>query len=140
MKLRYLLDSNIISEPVRLRPNVGVVTRLERNQGKVAIPSVALHELMYGLYRLPVDSKKRQSVALYFEGLERAEIPVLSYDAEAASWHAEERAYLESIGRVIPFVDFQIAAIAEVRGLVLVTGNLKDFQGIRDLEVENWFS
>jgi len=64
--------------------------------------------------------------------------PILPYDEAAAEWHGEERARLDSIGRPAPFVDGQIAAIAHVHGLVLVTGNHQDFDRFKGLTLENW--
>jgi tRNA(fMet)-specific endonuclease VapC len=64
--------------------------------------------------------------------------PILPYDEAAATWHGEERARLEALGRPAPFVDGQIAAIAHVHGLVLVTTNDKDFARFKGLPVENW--
>ncbi len=59
-------------------------------------------------------------------------------DEGAATWHAQERARLEALGRPAPFVDGQIAAIAHANQLVLVTLNTKDFASYKDLTVETW--
>jgi tRNA(fMet)-specific endonuclease VapC len=64
--------------------------------------------------------------------------PVLDYNREAADWHALERARLGSIGKTPPFVDGQIAAIAFVNDLILVTSNVRDFEGFRGLQVQSW--
>jgi tRNA(fMet)-specific endonuclease VapC len=64
--------------------------------------------------------------------------PILPYDEAAATWHGEERARLEALGTPAPFVDGQIAAIAHVHGLVLVTTNDKDFTRFKVLTIENW--
>ncbi len=63
---------------------------------------------------------------------------VLPYDREAADWQARERVRLERAGRPVPFVDAQIAAIAAVRGLTLVTANTRDFERFEGLSVEDW--
>jgi len=63
---------------------------------------------------------------------------ILPYDERAARWHAEERARLAAQGQVPPYVDSQIAAIAKVNGLVLVTRNTSDFEMFSDLKVQNW--
>lgn len=68
----------------------------------------------------------------------RRSFPILPYDEAAATWHGEERARLESLGTPPPFVDGQIAAIAHVHGLVLVTTNDGDFARFKSLRVENW--
>lgn len=52
--------------------------------------------------------------------------------------HARERARLDKIGAKPPFIDSQIAAIANLNGLVLVTANRKDFERFTGLELEDW--
>jgi tRNA(fMet)-specific endonuclease VapC len=66
-------------------------------------------------------------------------LTVLPYDREAALWHSEERARLTSQERTPPFIDGQIAAIAVVNNLTLVTRNTDDFVDFAGLTVENWF-
>jgi tRNA(fMet)-specific endonuclease VapC len=65
-------------------------------------------------------------------------MPILAYDAAAAEWHARERARLAAMGNPRPFVDGQIAAIARVGELVLVTANVADFALFTELTVEDW--
>lgn len=75
---------------------------------------------------------------MYLQDVVLASFPVLAYDATAAHWHGCERARLDGLGRPAPYVDGQIAAIAHVNELVLVTVNVKDFSRFKDIEVENW--
>lgn len=139
MSIKYLVDTNIISEPTRPSPDSHVVTQLRMNYSEIAIPSVVLHELLFGIERLP-HGKKRVELKDYFENIVLNTIAVLPYDADAALWHATERAKLQSIGISLPFVDGQIASIAVINQLVLVTRNLDDFKHYSDLEIENWYS
>jgi tRNA(fMet)-specific endonuclease VapC len=67
----------------------------------------------------------------------RGSFPILPYDEASAAWHGEERARLESLGRTAPFVDGQIAAIAHVHGLTLVTANPRDFATFNGLRIED---
>ena len=64
--------------------------------------------------------------------------PVLDYDRKAADWHALERARLSAAGKTPPFADGQIAAIAHVNGLTLVTANTNDFRRFKGLRVRSW--
>lgn len=57
MSLKYLLDTNIISEVTRLDPNVSVTQKLSEHQREVATATVVIHELLYGCLRL-AESKK----------------------------------------------------------------------------------
>jgi tRNA(fMet)-specific endonuclease VapC len=65
---------------------------------------------------------------------------ILPYDDRAAEWHARERARLASKGLTPSFVDGQIAAIAKVNGLILVTRNSADFKPFSGFKLENWHS
>lgn len=137
MSLRYLLDTNVISEPLRPRPSAALLRRIGRHERHVAIPSVVWHELRYGCERLP-DSRRRREIERYLREVVEAGFPILDYDAEAAAWHARERARLDVAEDPAPFVDGQIAAVAAVNDLVLVTANRADFRRFRGLRVENW--
>ena len=63
---------------------------------------------------------------------------ILPYDEAAATWHGQERARLERIGRPAPYVDGQIAAIAHVHGLTVVTANTEDFSRFKGVTVRDW--
>ena len=137
MTLRYLLDTNVASAPIAKKPNANVVGRLGMHGPACAIPAPVWHELTYGCRRLPA-GKRRVALEDYLEQVIRASFPILPYDEAAAAWHGHERARLEAAGQPAPYVDGQIAAIAHVHQLVLVTANTKDFARFRDLEVEDW--
>ena len=133
----FLLDANVLSEPLRPKPHPGVMRRIQENLGQIAVPAPAWHELLFGCQRLP-PSRRRDVIELYLEEGIRSVFPILAYDEAAASWHAKERARLVGIGRTPQFVDGQIASIAANHGLALVTINTSDFNGFEGLVVENW--
>lgn len=137
MTLRYLLDTNIVSESLRPVPNQEVLDHLREHQTEIAIASVVWHELWYGCCRLP-PSTKRTVIETYLKDVVARTIPILSYDQRAALWHAEERARLAQIGRPSPFADGQIAAIAATNGLCLVTFNRDDYAAFQGLRLEDW--
>ena len=76
----------------------------------------------------------------YLHGVVQRSFAVLPYDELAAETHGRERARLEATGRTPPFVDGQIAAIAQSQGLTLVTANLEDFRPFDDLQLTDWNS
>ena len=135
---RYLLDTNIVSELVRAEPRAPVRERYRAHEHECALPSVVWHELVYGAERLP-QGRRRELLLQYLDEVVRATLPILPYDADAAYWHARERARLESLGRPRPLADGMIAAVAATRGLILVTRNTADFEGYDGLHIENWF-
>ena len=101
--LKYLLDTNTISEPARPSPNRCLLERLERNAEALAIAAPVWHELLFGLQRLPPSAKRTRIEGYIFSSV--IDLPILPYDAVAAEWHAAQRARQEAKGRVIPFVD-----------------------------------
>jgi len=137
VSLKYLLDTNIVSEPLRPLPNPNILDFLKQYQDQVAIASPVWHELLFGCYRLP-ESARRTAIETYLNEVVVPSLPILSYDTQTAAWHAIERARLTSIGKTPPFVDGQIAAIAKVNNLTLVTINTADYAHFQDVEIENW--
>jgi tRNA(fMet)-specific endonuclease VapC len=137
VNLRYLLDTNIVSEPLRPKPQHGIVRKLRRHEEEIAIPSVVWHELRFGVERLP-PSRRRLAIERYLDEVVRETMPILEYDRAAAEWHAVERARLTARGQTPPFVDGQIAAIARVHDLTLVTLNDSDFQRFDGVRVSSW--
>ena len=137
MTLQYLLDTGIVSAPIAKIPDQEIVKRLDEYGHQCAIAAPVWHELTYGCHRLP-RGRRRTAVELYLNDVVRASFPVLPYDDAAATWHGRERARLEALGRPAPYVDGQIAAIAHVSSLVVVTLNAKDFRRFAELKVENW--
>ena len=134
MTIKFLLDTNIISEPLRPVPSQTVMRQLKLHQMELAIPSIVWHELLVGCFRLP-NSRKRLAIEKY---LNEVVLPILPYDAEAAKWHALERARLMSLGKTPAFADGQIAAIAHTKNLTLVTFNTVDFSLFKGLNLVDW--
>ena len=134
---KYLLDTNIVSAPVCRQPDPAILRRLGERGPQCAIAAPVWHELTDGCRRLP-KGKRRAALEAYLQDVVHRSFPILPYDEAAATWHGEERARLEALGRPAPFVDGQIAAIAHEHGLVLATTNDEDFARFKGLTVENW--
>lgn len=132
-----MLDTNVVLEPQRPHPAATTMRRLRDNDGEMAIPALVWHELRFGCARLP-KSRRREAIERYLEDVLAVSFPILDYDQQAADWHALERARLGASGRTPPFVDGQIAAIARVHELILVTSNKADFAGFKGLRVKCW--
>ena len=136
MTLRYLVDTNVLSALALPAPDGALAKKLSAAAGAIAMGAPAWHELRFGVDRLPV-SRRKATLAAYLAELEQI-IPILPYDAAAATWHARERARLEARGKTPAFVDGQLAAIAAIHGLALVTRNVRDFAAFKGLTVERW--
>ena len=137
MSLRFLLDTNVVSEPLRPAPNRRLLARLGRHSGTMGIAAPSWHELRFGCERLP-KSRRKEQIEDYLATVIRVDFPILPYDEAAAAWHARERVRLLEQGRTPSFVDSQIAAIAIANGLVLVTANRSHFADFADLELDDW--
>lgn len=138
MTLRYLLDTNTISEPIKPEPNKKVVSFIDGYYDQIAISSFVVYELIKGVYQLS-PSKKRQRIFDYIEDV-LSTLPILTYTQEAAIWHGKETARLKTNGKTPPFLDAQIASVAKTNNLILVTRNITDFEQFSDLTLENWFN
>jgi tRNA(fMet)-specific endonuclease VapC len=137
VSLKYLLDTNVVSEPTRLKPGKTVLRNFRRYEDEIAIPSVVWHELRFGVERMP-PSRRRVAIERYLEEIIVPTMPILDYNHAAADWHAMARARLVSRGETPPFADGQIAAIARVHGLTLVTFNEGDFKRFEGIRVVSW--
>lgn len=135
--MKYILDTNVLSEAVKTVPDRSVPDMLEKNRNDIATAAPVWHELQYGCLRLPV-SRRREIIESYLSDLLERHLEILPYDKQAAEWRVRERARLSSEGRTPSFADGQIAAVAAVNGLILVTRNVSDFKFFSGLTIENW--
>lgn len=135
---RYLLDTNIVTEPLKRMPNEIVMKQLQIYQHELAIAAPVWHELWFGCSRLE-PSKRRMQIEEYLNTVVLSTMPILAYDEKAAYWYALERARLMNIGLPTPFADGQIAAVAVVNNLTLITNNVADYRNYDKLQLGNWF-
>ena len=138
-RISYLLDTNILSEPARQQPNVKVMQCFSEYDGQYVTAAIVWHELQYGCALLP-DSKRKQQLQDYLSTLLDNGLIILPYDQIAAEWFAENRAILKMQGKTMAYADGEIAAIAAVNKLILVTRNTNDFQNYKNLALDNWFN
>ncbi len=135
--LRYLVDTDTLSESGQRVPNRRIAERMSRHTGEIATAALVFREPLFGMNRLP-PSRRRRDIERFVVGAVRTRIPILPYDAAAAAWHATERARLVQAGLTPPFIDSQIAAVTPVNALTLVTMNLRDYQHFDGLQVKDW--
>lgn len=133
---QYLLDTNIVSELSKPHPDVSLMLEFNTRRDAISIAAVSLHEIRYGIERVPKGAK-REFLERFFRDTVLL-LPVMAYDDRAALWHAAERARLIAKGKMPAFADAQIAAIAAVNDLTLVTANTTDFANFAGLKFENW--
>lgn len=130
--LKYALDTNLCIRVLRDRPQ-GLRERFNAEAPGLSISSVVLYELLYGAARSARPVENRHQVEAFAE-----RIVVLDFGVEAAAHAGEIRAELERQGKVIGSYDLLIAGHARSRGLIVVTGNLGEFQRVEGLRCEDW--
>lgn len=127
-----LLDTNVVSEAFRPRPNPAVVAWLnEQPAAMVYICTPVLAELHYGVERLPPGSRASSLRALISKmETEGFQDRILSFDTAGADAYGRIKTAREKLGRSIQVMDALIAAIALTHGASLATRNLDDFADI----------
>jgi tRNA(fMet)-specific endonuclease VapC len=134
-----MLDTSTVSAVMWKMPDPQVLAKLREHGGECVISAQVWHELQYGVRRL-ARGKRRAVLEAFLRDVLLPTLPILPYDEHAAEWLAEERVRLEKIGRQLPVVDGQIAAVAATNGIPLVTANLADFAIFKGLAVHSWMS
>ncbi len=137
-KISYLLDSNILSEPARAKPDEKLLQQLADHDGEYATAAIVWHELVYGC-ELLATSKRKKQLQSYLAMLLANGLTILPFDQAAASWYGKERARLQRQGKTCAYADGEIAAIAVTQQLTLVTRNTQDFGNFQNLSLQNWF-
>ena len=109
--MRYLLDTNIISEPMKQKANKEMMNKLALNSILSCTSATVWHELWHGV-RLVDDSKRKDELASYLDFLSEDDFEVLPFCKQAAEWLAEERVRLKKQGILPAKYDSEIAAVA----------------------------
>lgn len=128
--MNYLLDTNVVSEWTKPRPNPGVVTWLaQADEDRVFLSVITLAELRHGVERMADGVRKARLDAWLTDELPlRFEGRVLTVDAAAADTWGRLLARVQAAGRPVGAMDAFLAAIAERHALTLVTRNVADFK------------
>lgn len=133
-----LLDTNVLSEFVKPRPDPRVVAWARRSAGALAIPTIAVAEMAFGIEKL---SRGRRREAL-LDALRRLVTEFqdrsFEFDMEAAWVYARTMAAARQVGRPMSVPAAAIAAIAEVNGCALATRHAKDFASVGLELVDPW--
>jgi toxin FitB len=128
--MSFLLDTNVLSEPMKERPNSRVLAWLAQvNEDQVFVSVVTITELRYGVERLATGKRReRLDNWLRKDLISRFGGRILPVDLGIAEACGGLMARSELMGRPIEARDAFIAATAEVHGLTLVTRNISDFE------------
>lgn len=130
--LKFMLDTNICIFTIKNRPQQ-VREVFKRHSGQLCISPITLMELIYGAEKSASPERNLADV----EGF-AARLDVLPYDTQAAAHSGQLRAELARVGKPIGPYDQMIAGHARSLGLILVTNNLREFERVPGLRVEDW--
>ena len=135
-----LLDTNVVSEPMRARPNPDVIRWLnEQDAAQLYISSITVAEIHFGIECLPEGQRQRRLRETFGVFLDQAfDSRVLFFGTSSAEIYGQIRATRRAQGRQISPLDAQIAAIAHENELSLATRKVRDFDGL-DLVIHNPF-
>ncbi len=130
----YCFDTDILSATIRPAPPLHLIRRLATVPPQEQFTtSITVGELIYGAYRVG-----REDLSRRVEQVVRRAQTVLSFDTSAARAFGVLKATLERRGTPLVEPDLRIASIALSRGLILVTRNVRHFQRVPELTIENW--
>lgn len=130
--LQYMLDTNIAIYVIKRRP-IEALAIFNANAGRLCISSITYAELLHGVEKSQQVTKNLNNVEDFVSRLQ-----VLEYGPKAAAHYGNIRAELEKNGAVIGVNDLHIAGHARCEGLILVSNNVKEFERVDGLRLENW--
>ncbi len=138
--MAYLIDTNVISETFKPRPERLVVDWIGRQiANDLFLASISLGELVRGVQRMRDRARRERfqrwidyDLAAQFQGR------ILPFDREATVIWGEIMGDGDRAGHPKPMADAQIAAVARRHGLTLVTRNIRDFVGMEVVLLDPW--
>jgi toxin FitB len=138
--VNFLLDTNVVSEWTKPRPDAGVVTWLaEADEDRIFISVITMSELRHGIERLPAGARRdRLDIWLTEQVPQRFEKRLLAVDAETANVWGRVMAQGQAAGRPPGTMDAFIAATVLRHDMTLVTRNASDFDALGVRLVNPW--
>lgn len=129
----YLLDTNICIYIINQNPKKAIEKISSLNPSEIKISAVTVAEMEYGASKSQNREKNRSALERFLSSFE-----IINFDTVDAEVYGIIRAELERAGNIIGAYDMQLAAQALRRGYIFVTNNIKEFQMVNRLKLENW--
>ncbi len=131
--MKYLLDTNTCIYIINKKPPSTVNRIRSKQPDEIAISTITVAELEYGVYRSKHVDQNRIALLEFL-------VPfiILDFDQSAAAVYGSVRASLEQKGIPIGPMDLLLASQALSQHLILVTNNEREFRRVEGLQTENW--
>ena len=131
--MTYMLDTNICIYAIKNKPEQ-VLEKLKENLSNgICISAITLAELQHGVEK-SMNPEKNSMALLQFLSI----LDILPFDDLAAVEYGKICAYLQKRGTPIGTMDMLIAAHAKTEKLIIVTNNIREFEKVPDLKIQNW--
>jgi len=131
----FIFDTDIYSNVMRKVPSGTLLNRLKKVPRRDQFTTtITIAEVYYGIMK----ASNRPRLLKLFEDVFLPRATILPFDFSAAKKYGEIRSFLEEKGTPLAHADLQIASITLSMNMTLITGNLKHFQRVPRLAVENW--
>ena len=131
--MTYMLDTNICVYAIKNNPEQ-VLEKLKQNlSNRICISAITLAELQHGVEK-SMNPEKNSMALLQFLSI----LDILPFDDLAAVEYGKICAYLQKRGTPIGTMDMLIAAHAKTENLIIVTNNVREFERVPNLKIENW--
>ena len=131
--MRYMLDTNICIYIINNKPPK-IINRFKKEYiGNIVISSITLAELKFGAYNSGNPSKNLSAITKFTSPIE-----VLEFNEVASDYFGQVKSHLKASGNMIGQFDMLISAHALQESCILITNNIKEFERVPNLIVENW--
>ena len=133
----YLVDTNVVSELVRVEKNANVLRFVAEN-ADLWFSTVVVHELRYGVERMPPGGRRDDLQVTYETMFTDYAFRILPFDRDSAEWAARFRVTRERAGLGVDWGDILIAGTARAFGLTVATRNVHDYELLEVDVVNQW--
>lgn len=131
--MKYMLDTNICVYLIKKKPENVLKNLHSHIDDGITISAITLAELMHGVEASAYPEKNLIALNQFL-----CIVDILPFDDEAATEYGKICATLRRQGTPIGAMDMLIAAHAKAKGLIIVTNNVREFERVKDLRLENW--
>ena len=129
----YLLDTNICIYIIKKKPADVLKVLKTKTKKDIYISSITVAELEYGVAKSQYPERNKVALIEFLSIFN-----ILPFDDADAVNFGSIKTDLEKKGKVIGPMDLLLAAQAKTKHLILVTNNVKEFERVEDLKLENW--